>query len=50
MIQDGSVQNWADNTQRILDKYGSKGIYFLYPTFDDPEEAQKFVDRFSNGN
>lgn len=45
MIEDGSVQNWSDNTQRILDKYGSRGIYFLYPVFDDPEEAEKFVAR-----
>jgi 5-methyltetrahydrofolate--homocysteine methyltransferase len=47
MIEDGSVQDWADNTQRILDKYGSRGIYFLYPTFEDPEKAQRFVDRFT---
>ncbi|MDR2303333.1 MAG: hypothetical protein LBE10_01920 [Treponema sp.] len=47
MIQDGSIEDWAGSTQRLLDKYGDKGMYFLYPEFDDPEQAQKFIDRFN---
>jgi hypothetical protein len=45
-IEDGSIQNWADSTQRVLDRYGPRGMYFLYPDFPSPEEAEKFMARF----
>jgi 5-methyltetrahydrofolate--homocysteine methyltransferase len=46
-IEDGKPADWADSTQRILDKYGSHGIYFLYPEFDDLEQAQRHIEKFS---
>jgi 5-methyltetrahydrofolate--homocysteine methyltransferase len=46
-IEDGTPRDWADSTQRILDKYGSTGIYFLYPEFNDPEDAEQLISRFN---
>lgn len=46
-IYRGGPDDWADETQRLINRYGNRGMYFLYPTFPDVKTAEKFILRFT---
>jgi len=45
-INQGTPDDWADETQRLINRYGTRGMYFLYPGFPDIKTAEKFIARF----
>lgn len=47
VVNKGGVDDWAAETQKMIDRYGTRGLYFLYPRFPNAETAQAFVRRFS---
>ena len=45
-IDRGTPEDWADETERLIKRYGTRGMYFLYPDFPDVKTAEKFIARF----
>jgi 5-methyltetrahydrofolate--homocysteine methyltransferase len=46
ILYDGSPADWAKNVRDIVKRYGTKGIYFLFPEFPDLASAKKMAALF----
>lgn len=46
-INRGGPDDWADETERLVKRYGTRGMYFLYPGFPDVKTAERFIARFT---
>lgn len=46
-LYDGGPADWAESAKRIVRRYGTTGIYFLFPEFDSLAEAKKTANLFS---
>jgi hypothetical protein len=46
-IYDGGPKEWADGVNRLIRRYGVKGMYFLLPDFPDPHTAEHFLGMFT---
>lgn len=46
-INQGGVEDWADETERLIKRYGTRGMFFLYPGFPDVKTAERFISRFT---
>jgi len=45
-LHDGGPKDWAKSAQRLVKRYGTKGLYFLFPTFPDMAQAQQMAALF----
>ncbi len=45
-IEDGDINNWIDSTKRMIKRYGSNGLYLLFPIMEE-EEAQRIMEACS---
>ena len=41
MMNDGGPEDWENGMKRLVDRYGKRGMYFLFPTFPDMESARR---------
>lgn len=46
-INRGTPEDWAEETRRLIRRYGSRGMFFLYPRFPDVHSAEVFLSKFS---
>ncbi|GHU64933.1 hypothetical protein FACS189447_02920 [Spirochaetia bacterium] len=46
-IHDGGPEEWADGMNRLIKRYGVKGMYFLLPDFPDLHKAEQFLEMFT---
>jgi 5-methyltetrahydrofolate--homocysteine methyltransferase len=42
-VYDGGPEKWAESVQRLIQRYGKKGMYFLLPDFADLKTAEDFI-------
>lgn len=47
-IGQGDVDRYIEKSRKIIQRYGTKGIYFIYPTLDD-KDAQKLYKEAEKG-
>ena len=45
-LQDGGPSDWAKGAQRLVKRYGAKGLYLLFPCFPDLCQAQEMAELF----
>jgi 5-methyltetrahydrofolate--homocysteine methyltransferase len=42
----GEASRWAEGAKRLVKRYGTKGLYLLFPEFPDPAQAKKMAALF----
>ena len=47
MIYDGKPEDWEISAQKLVKRYGTAGLYFLFPVFPDMASAQRMMDLFN---
>jgi 5-methyltetrahydrofolate--homocysteine methyltransferase len=45
-FRDGGIDDWIHSAECIVDRYGSTGLYFIFPTMTE-QEAEELLDRAS---
>ena len=45
-LHDGSPEEWARRIQSLVKRYGTTGLYFLFPVFPDLPQARKMAALF----
>ena len=45
-LHDGGPEDWAKSAQRLLNRYGPTGLYFIFPVFPDLAQARKMAGIF----